>query len=291
MNFLLLLCAFFFANACFAIDWNASVGSDPNALTKIFYIVQSSKTGRALIESAASRDPEFKKKIHIGKFSVTESTLQRSFDLRSGDESIELNQEIFLSKNLKLSDAVLDLAHELTHFSFRNPMNPYEGVFEINRFIRHGIEGKGGELNAFMSECQVNDELQAKDKNFPKHHLCERYRLGHQRFDAEAAGKDFYRVGVRAHELISKLEIKELNTKAPIFRSAQTGTSYPEALAAEFNETQRLACNNNAKRLRLIQSHAAGNDKANRVPASLQVEVQRIKVYQKKYCGVTSYSY
>lgn len=264
--------------------WQEEVLQKPTGLHQCLEYLAKTPTGKALLLSAAKRDPAFRAHLHVGEFSLTESSLERNFELPSGREWVSVKQEITLNRNLRLADAILDLAHELTHFSIREPLNPYEISFVKNEFIRHGIEGKGGELDAFLSECRVTDELKQQFSDFPDHPLCKRYPNEAKR--REEARRDFYRVGVIQDKDWEELKqsLPELTHERVVFRSAQVGLSYPLALSREFDHTLSAACGNNERRLKIIQNQASAAERGQRGPASLNQEADRIKAYQKKLC-------
>jgi hypothetical protein len=69
------------------------------------------------------------------------------------------SQLFYLNRNLSQFDAMLDLAHELTHYNYREDFNPYNLNFTMAEFIKNTIEAKGGEVHAFVKECHVLKEL------------------------------------------------------------------------------------------------------------------------------------
>ena len=66
-----------------------------------------------------------------------------------------MRSEIRLNRELSMADALLDLAHELTHFVQREIFNPYSLQFSALQFLEESIEGQGGEAQAYISECKV----------------------------------------------------------------------------------------------------------------------------------------
>jgi hypothetical protein len=271
-----------------AVEWRAPAFGRKQDLKQVLGIVASTPSGQRLLEKVRIRDPDYLSRLKLGNGSLTESTLRRSFDLANGREWFELYQEVTLHKGLSLADAVLDLTHELTHFALRQPMNPYQLDFDEVAFIRHGIEGTGGELDAFLSECQVAKEMRQKDASFPGHPLCGAYQSA-LTTNREQARRDFYRVGQDDFSFRLRAVIPELKSQRVIFRSAQAGTAYPVALAKEFAETIRTACQNNMRRLELIQVRVSAMQKeGNRAPASapenLKSAAARISAYQSRYC-------
>ena len=279
----LLLLAFSFAEASEtrSYDWNASWES----VGQLAEILRSLPEGRKVLEAAERKDPSVLKRIKAGRASFTESTFSRTYSLVDGKEQIRLRHEITLNNRLKLSDAVVDLAHELLHFSEKGMLDPYRPGFELEQFVRNGIEGEGGELPALEVECRVAWALERSDASFPRHRLCERYRQKGDLFNRKIAQRDYYSVGTWYQEAKSLLHdvVPELNEANVVFTSSYAKKPYPLALAEEFAATRRTACLNNRRKYRLIASQAEGE----RSPASVELmrERMRLKAYDKLYCG------
>lgn len=243
--------------------------------------------GKKVLEAAERRDPEVLQRIKLGKASFTESTFSRTYSLVDGKEQVRLRHEITLSTRLKLADAVVDLAHELLHFSEKGMLDPYRPGFELEQFVRNGIEGEGGELAALEVECQVAWALERKHPGFPRHRLCERYRKKGDRFARAAARRDYYSVGTWYRQTSDKLRsaIPELSEAGVVFTSSFAGKPYPVALAEEFVATLKTACVNNRRKYRLIAAQSEGD----RAPASVELmrERMRLKAYDRLYCGAS----
>lgn len=281
----LLLLAFSFVPAMAkeprSFDWSASWES----VKQLGEILRSVPEGRSVLEAAERKDPSVLTRIKAGRASFTESTFSRTYSLVDGKEQIRLRHEITLNNRLKLADAVVDLAHELLHFSEKGMLDPYRSGFELEQFVRNGIEGAGGELPALEVECQVAWALERSDPRFPRHRLCERYRQKGDLFHRTAARRDYYAVGTWYQETKALLQdvVPELNEAKVVFTSSYASKPYPLALAEEFAATRRTACLNNRRKYRLIAAQSDGD----RAPASVELmrERMRLKAYDKLYCG------
>ncbi len=160
--------------------------------SELVEILRQVPAGRRVLDAAKKKDPAFLSKLKLGSASYTESTFSRTYSLIDGHEQIGLRHEVTLNQGLALSDAVVDLAHELVHFTEKGMLDPYRPGFELSQFIRNGIEGEGGELAALAVECEVAWSLETKFEKFPVHVLCERYRRTGNVFRRAAAQRDYY---------------------------------------------------------------------------------------------------
>lgn len=252
------------------------------SVRELIAVLETVPSGMRAVEQARARDPAFLQSIVPAGNSVTESTLSRSYSLEDGKENFELRNVVYLQKDMSLADAVVDLAHELTHYAHKEFQNPYEEGFERKSFVRAGIEGPGGELDAFAEECEVAWELSARYAGFPEHSLCRNYKDKDGRFKREEARKDYYAVGAWAKsDSARELGYPELSERAPVFRSSYTRSSYPEALSKEFFQTKESACSNNRRKFLLIQASQQGKGRA---PAALSALANRLKAYDASVC-------
>jgi hypothetical protein len=243
--------------------------------------------GKKILALAAAKDPQFLTRIKIGDASFTESTFARTYSLLDGKEQIDLRHEITLSKKLALSDALVDFAHELVHFTEKDMPDPYRPGFEMKEFVKRGIEGEGGELHALEEECKVAWALQRKYKSFPRHRLCAPYKDSAGNFHREKARADYYALGAwfeKAPETLKKT-VPEVSAKPVVFTSSYARKPYPLALAEEFAVTRNAACENNRRKYRLISAQS----ESGRMPAShsdvIRRERMRLKAYERLYCS------
>jgi hypothetical protein len=250
-------------------------------------ILERTPSGRLILRKAKERDQEFLKKIGRGEASYTESTFVRSYSLLTGKEEISHRHEITLRSGHGLAEAVLDFAHELVHFAEKTMLDPYGPSFEKVEFIRHGIEGKGGELEAFLKECRVAQELREIFPQFPRHQLCDPFAKGGYSIDGEAARRAYYRVG-KEWEVLPPLLLEtlpELTAQQPIFTSSYARKPYPIALAEEFAETRKAACANNRRKYRMIAAQSTGAGRQLAQESLLTLERRRLMQYEKIYCS------
>ncbi len=267
-------------NASFAAEW----GSREWSLPELLELLRTTPTGKALLAKAQAKDQKFLTQIYKGRVSFTENTYSRSYSLLDGQEEIHVSETITIGDSLAKSDAVVDLAHELTHFAYKQFMSPYHLELTKTEFIHNGIEGRGGELDAFAVECRVAWELQKKYLNFPDHSLCKHYRVGELGFSRALAKQDYYAVG----KIVSKSDASLLQSfpaysqKLPVFTSSYAHLPYPLALAKEYEDTRRSACENNAKKYKLIASQSTKG----RAPSSLRLEseVLRLTAFRQNFC-------
>ncbi len=251
-------------------------------LPELVQLLRSIPEGELILKNAAARDPQFLQKIKRGNVSITESTFHRTYSLWDGKEQIELRHEITLDQKLALSDALVDLAHELVHFSEKEMLDPYKADFALKEFVQQGIEGPGGELKALAKECEVAWALQRKYRTYPNHRLCAPYR-SKEGFRWQQARSDYYALG-HWHKKISKaLRALPVSDRPVLFTSSYAGKPYPIALAEEFASTRQAACANNRRKYKLIAAQAQNG----RRPASqdLYRERQRLRAYDRLYCS------
>ncbi|RZA06829.1 MAG: hypothetical protein EOP11_09300 [Proteobacteria bacterium] len=283
-----LLFTLFATLACFGAE-----NPDPNwhspwkSLPELLALLSSVPEGEAILAAAKEKDPNFLDHIRKGDASYTESTFARSYSLLDGRENIEFRHEVTLNRRLPLSEAVVDLAHELVHFTEKSMLDPYKPGFELKAFVKRGIEGPGGELVALQGECEVAWALGKKFEFYPPHRLCAPYRKK-RKFDLAQARADYYALGRwlrRAPDALTDA-VPELTDEPVVFTSSYARKPYPIALTEEFETTKLAACENNRKKYRLIAAQGG----AGRAPASdlLNQERRRLKAYQRLYCQPVS---
>ena len=271
------------------IQADTSAANESRELRMLLRALEQSPRGKALIETARAKNANFKSQISVGPNSVTETVFSRSYSLENGAEEIRMENFLKLSRNLSRRDALWDLSHELTHFVYREPPSPYTPSTSLAGFIRDGIEGKGGELEAFRAECEVSWDLEQK-LNMPRHELCARYRekKGEQNiFRLELARRDYYRVGryFRQMKKLGKV-LPKINGDSIILSSSLEKAPYPVALVKEFIMVRRTACENNRRKQELISQQAA-RLREERAPAStesLHAEKDRLERFLQENC-------
>jgi hypothetical protein len=260
--------------------WNSSWRGIPELTS----VLGSIPEGKKILDQAKKKSAAFQEQLHMGDASFTESTFVRTYSLLDGKEKIELRHEVTLSKKLSLADAVVDLAHELIHFTDKGMLDPYRPGFALKEFVKNGIEGPGGELAALREQCKVAWALQRDYEKFPTHLLCSGYHLGALGFNETKAKRDYYSVGGWYSRLDAETQhaLPEVTRERVQFNSSYAGKPYPVALVEEFRETRKAACANNRKKYSLIAAQADSG----RGPASndLQNERTRLRWYDQNFC-------
>ena len=139
-------------------------GRENLAIRSMISTLERSPTAKKLLLrarfKAKKRGSTLEKLISSGPVSITDSTVVRRFSsLNPTKVEYEHQLRIYLNRDLSYKDALLDLAHELEHFSHRPETNPYEHAKSLHEFILEMIEGEGGEGAAVYKECMIAEEL------------------------------------------------------------------------------------------------------------------------------------
>ncbi len=232
----------------------SSVRGSPR-FEEAFLILEQSSAGNRLLRHARRKwnlesIEELISMLRWGAVSKTDAVLTRQLDLETGKEIHSRKITIFIKHNQNLQDLVLDLAHELTHAIQGPAWNPYDPSLTARSYIKLAIEGKGGEVDALLTECQVARELAV------------RYALPTKRCDAfvlksngnlskRRIRKEFYKVGKYKKMLQKRLGRKKfrLSRRLPTLISSTGNAPYPVALLLEFEELTRVACLNTRRRI------------------------------------------
>jgi hypothetical protein len=256
-------------------------------LKKLFELLRKSKTGELLLlkanSKASSMGLTLQDVVKAGHASLTDTTLVRKFSPDSPENVVyESKSVIYINKNLRWEDAILDLAHELTHFNFRDQFNPYGDDFNPSDFITSTIEGRGGEVQAFLMECKVLSELFSRNHEHRSH--CEKiqdsegkpshakavslfYHLGnyHSKFSSTARSRGL-------SQIIEKIKPEKIN-----FISSAYGVPYPVAALMEYDLVLNKVCENDKKRMTYLQQGIS------RAPASEIDQFSKLtKIYTSK---------
>lgn len=245
-----------------------------DSLKEIIELLSKSKTGNTILKLAQSKAAEYGKTLEEviipGDTSITDTTLVRKFSAsRPSHVVYEVKSKVYLSRHLSVVEAVLDLAHELTHFVYRTPFNPYRGDFTLEKFVKSTVEGRGGEVEAYLTECTVLAELFPKKSQY--HENCNRVideRSG--KYSMRKGIERFYRVGSFYKKFDKELTIygitaknlPELSDSQTLFFSSAYGLPYPVAALREFVSIMGRACENDLKRLSIFKQNI------DRLPAS-----------------------
>lgn len=239
--------------------------------------------GKALLAQARQAEPRFEALVAPGSASFTERIYRASYSAESGRETVRRRAKVTIHRGHSLADASLDLAHELQHFLFRPPVDPFAPGFSLASFVGAGIEGPGGELPAFEAECRLYWALEKAHPAFPAHRYCGSFRKDGS-FDREAARLAYWAVGRHKKTLPASLgkEVKELSEAEPRLTAGLGAKPYPVSLAAEFESLRKATCANNRFKYRKIVSMGEGGRE--RGSASVREEIRRMEEFQERHC-------
>ncbi len=260
-------------------NWMEFSNSEEMNLKKLFDLLTRSQTGEKLLKDASKKAGRsgltLTDVVKVGEISLTDTTLVRKFNPHSPENVIyESKSIVYINKNLAWDDALLDLSHELTHFIYRESFNPYAEEFNAKDFIKGTIEGEGGEVQAFITECRVFRELFSKNQNSRSH--CSKIVDDFGQLSYRKAIELFYHVGPyyeKFHEQLSKRELAssftDLKADKINFISSALGVPYPVAALMEYDLVMNKVCENDKKRLAYMQQKPDGTTRA---PASSALE-------------------
>lgn len=261
----------------FTKPWFQLGKSDEENLKLLVTVLKKSPTGIKILEKAQSKAYEKGETLfdilRIGDGSLTDTTLVRRFSASDPTKVMyETKSKVFVNKNLNLLDASLDLAHELTHFTFREPFNPYVPKFSMKDFIGSTVEGKGGEVDAFLVECKVYYEL-FPNKNENRSSCSKIKDPSTGELSRDKGIEEFYRIGKHYDEFhksverykLQKMDFPKVTKSDAQFISSAWGVPYPLAAFREYVNIMDRVCKNDSNRLALLQQ------KIGRQPASDEV--------------------
>lgn len=257
----------------FNSSWYKSGMSDKDAVKKLLVVLTKTKTGKLLLKKALAKAKKYNKNlidlVLPGEHSLTDTTLIRRFSASDPSSvSFEARSKVYINKYLSLSDAVLDLAHELTHFAMRKNFNPYQSNYGLKKFVKSTIEGKGGEVEAYLVECQVSLEL-FKNKKDGKCNLVVDEQTG--KLSSAKGQRQFYRLGKHYTDFSSKIKKHSLNHEdfyktsdaEALFISSAYGIPYPLAAVHEFEMIMGKVCQNDKNRLKYMkESRSIASDES-----------------------------
>lgn len=273
-------------------SWSEYTDSDELNLKRLFDILERTPTGVKIMRDASRKAARLGMTLHdvvkVGDGSLTDTTLVRKFNPRSPDVVIyETKSVVYLNRSLAWDDALLDLAHELTHYTHRNSFNPYEDTFNARDFIRSTIEGEGGEVEAFLTECQVARELFSKTSLIRSN--CRKIESADGKLSFDRAVELFYHVGTYYDSFHKKLSEKNLessfsglSSEKINFISSAYGVPYPVAALMEYELVMNKVCENDKKRLAYMQQEQ--EKVPGRSPASVNSGVDRFALSYSSRC-------
>ncbi len=269
--------------------WASIAEDEDRSLAELIKLLGSSKTGKKVLKLATKKANSYqldlKDVIHPGAGSLTDTTLIRRFSPGSPDKIVyESRSKVYINRSLSVKNAILDMAHELVHFSLRNAFNPYKNDFGLKDFVVSTVEGKGGEVEAYLVECQVHIELFPDvDSNCTKV-ISE--TTG--KVDKELGVEAFYQMGRYYSIFINSLKKHNLSTldfsftgkDRADFISSAYGLPYPLAAVHEYESIMQRVCSNDEKRLAIMKTNLG------RSPAQAgNSEYQSLMSGHTKKCG------
>lgn len=271
--------------------WVRIASNEEESLKLLLKELEKSPTGERILKLAKQRASKYGKSLTDlvlpGEGSITDTTLVRKFSPSTPNEvNYESRSKVYLNRHLIVKDALLDLAHELTHFALRDPFNPYKTPFGLKNFISSTIEGKGGEVEAYLIECQVLIELYGKNTSGSN---CYKVVDPHTGRVNKARGvQEFYRLGRYFHTFSNSLKkhqlplesFQSLSKDGANFISSAYGLPYPLAAVHEYESIMERVCQNDNRRLQLMAQNI------NREPAQLANSYyETLSKTHEKRCG------
>lgn len=251
--------------------WAYIAEDEDSSLKELLRVLKTSKTGKKVLKLAAAKAKTYgltlEEVIYPGAGSLTDTTLIRRFSHGKPDEiDYESRSKVYINRTLSVKNAILDMAHELVHFSLRDPFNPYKNDFGLKDFVVSTVEGKGGEVEAYLVECQVHIELFPDvDSNCTKVVSQETGKV-----DKALGVEKFYQMGryfnifentLKKHKL-TPLDFLHSGRDQADFISSAYGLPYPLAAVHEYESIMRRVCQNDEKRLAIMK------DNLGRTPAN-----------------------
>ena len=222
-------------------------------LDKAVAMLEATKTGAA--ELARAR--ELRIPIIAGQVSKTDITATRV--MIGNEEKLTYQTEVMVAQDKEAAFQALDLAHELVHAT--NPKNnPFDPSLNLADYVKHGIEGAGGEAQAIAAECKAGQEMIEQTgatalKTDTIQTIKARCQFVWKTVPQDSKWKQsFYHLGNHYGEFLSQvagLHLKEnekadwrdkVESKSPMFASAVAHKPYPLALLEEYVEITKRVC-------------------------------------------------
>ena len=254
--------------------WYKKKRSDEENFKRLINGLKNIPSGKMIIEKATEKAAQKGLTLYdvmaIGDGSLTDTTLVRRFSASDPTNVIyETKSVVYLNRHLETLDALLDLAHELTHFTYREAFNPYDHHFSLKDFIKSTVEGRGGEVDAYIVECKVLFEmLPGQGSNRTNCLKIFDKKLGS--ISKELGISEFYKIGVHYKDFKKELkkfsldekDLPEVSSAEALFISSAWELPYPVAAIKEFTNIMDRVCKNDQNRLSMMQN------KITRGPAS-----------------------
>ena len=196
--------------------------------------------------------------LHRGNKSYINMSLVRKQTPQSNKIHYIYQSKIFINHNLTVKDALLDIAHELIHYSFKNDFNPYREDFTLDNFIISTIEGPGGEVDAYLAECSVLLALFPRKRGKGNSFCHNIIDPENKKLSRARAIKLFYRLGshypsfkrkVSGHNL-ALANLPHLSKEEALLINATYDLPYPLAALEEYVKITEQTCKNEFRRLK-----------------------------------------
>lgn len=269
--------------------WFKKNRTDEENFKRLVNALKNVPSGKIIIEKATEKAAQkgftLYDVVGIGDGSLTDTTLTRRFAATNPAHVIyETKSKVYLNRHLRTLDAILDFAHELTHFTYREAFNPYDHQFALKDFIKGTVEGRGGEVDAYMVECKVLFEM-FPSTGSSKSHCLKVFDKKLGAVSKELGIQEFYKVGPHFKDFKKDIEKFSLNEKdlpqategEAYFISSAWGLPYPVAAVKEYTNIMDRVCKNDQNRLLMMQN------KLTRAPASSNGSELEANETQKAY--------
>ena len=245
--------------------WYSTTRTDEENFKRLVNALKKIQTGKKVIEKATEKAAQqgltLYDVIAIGNGSLTDTTLIRRFSASNPANVVyETKSKVFLNRHLKTLDALLDFSHELTHYTYREAFNPYDSRFHLKDFIKSTVEGRGGEVDAYMVECKVLKEL-LPTTGFERSNCPKVYDQKIGSVSKELGVQEFYKVGRHFDDLkknlakyaVNEKDLPQTSGNEALFISSAWGLPYPVAAVKEYVNIMDRVCKNDKNRITLLQ--------------------------------------
>lgn len=254
------------------------LGASPSeSILILLEVLKKSPSAKAIIEEAEIKAAKLGKElievIHPGEHSITDTTLIRHFSVSDPMAvTYETKSQVFLNSDHSIEDALLDLAHELVHFVHKEAFNPYGDHFDFEDFLDSTLQGRGGEVQAYLHECAVMSEIMRS--RFLKDENCQKvYFPTNPERSQERGRAAFYQLGEFQDIFLEEIQQFQLSSKnfpfisgkEASFISSAYGLPYPLASLREFKQIMSRVCQNDKERYKYLE----------RSPASVSERLQK----------------
>ena len=278
-------------------NWLQGESDSKTAVKRLIKILATSFKGREILKEATKKAKKEGRALEnifsVGNKSYTDITLMRRF---SKDQSKTVQYKsffrIFINRHLSIRNGVLDMAHELIHYTLRDTFNPYINKFDLKHFISTTIEGKGGEVDAYLTECEVSLEIFFKKGNSRRCSLVIDQNTG--KLSRGLGIRRFYQIG--HHYKLFKQKIKKhrftiddlpnVSDKQVLFVSAAYDLPYPMAALNEYEHILNKICKNDSRRLKVMEQSREPSQNHLTTTNTLSQYQQLLKRYKKRCSSV-----